>query len=261
MTCLSFKSTPINNFTFKKKSTHFVACIGHGLEYKWSGLSQGGLANAPVVIYCSLSFFFCVLVSHLSHKHMHTQKRDEKNWQPPESGCHDSPGLFLLIEHVATATSHPTGVLVLWMKWPNSQMAVLIWPGGQGGVYEPSCPCILCRPLSPSPPNTWVMAYLYTIIRQTHTYTLTVKSHQKKTHKQAHTRLAATLTQLQSLFTGGGLGWGGVRDEKWQAELLHLLWGDCVRRPCVSHRSNLWQAAFSAHALCDLSAIYFHLHR
>lgn len=41
---------------------------------------------------------------------------------------------------------------------------------------------------------------------ETHTCTLTVKSHQNKTHKQAHTRLAATLTQLQPLFTGGGLG-------------------------------------------------------
>lgn len=114
-------------------------------------------------------------------------------------------------------------------------MAVLIWPGGQGSVYEPSCLCILCRPLSPSLPNAWVMAYLYTIIRQTHTYTPTVKSHQNKTHKQTHTQLAATLTQLQSLFTGRGLGWR-VRDEKWQAELLHLLWGDCVKRPGVCNK-------------------------
>lgn len=121
------------------------------------------------------------------------------------------------------------------MKWPNSQMAVLIWAGRQGSVYEPSCPCILCLLLIPSPPNAWVMAYLYTIIRQTHTCTLTVKSHQNKTHKQAHTQLAATLTQLQSLFRGGGL-WVGVRDEKWQAELLYLLWGNCVRRPYVHNK-------------------------
>ena len=158
---------------------------------------------------------FCVFLSHVSH--MHTHKREEKNQLPFGSGRHDSSFLFHVdctrSNSVHVGHSHPTGVLDLWMKWPNSQMAVLIWLRGQGSVYEPSCSCILRRPLSPSPPNARVMAYLYTIIRQTHTYTLTAKSHQNKTHKQAHTWLAATLTQLQSLFKGGGLR---VGDEGWK---------------------------------------------
>lgn len=124
-------------------------------------------------------------------------------------------------------------------------MAVLIWLGGQGSVYEPSCPCILCPPLSPSPPNAWVMAYLCTIIRRTHTNTHSKKKKKAikiRTHKTgAHTRLEATLTQLQSLFTGGGPGWGGgegvrkKKKKKRQAEILHLR-GGCVRRPCVRNK-------------------------
>lgn len=49
---------------------------------------------------------------------------------------------------------------------------------------QPSCSCILCFPLSPSPRNTWVMAYLYAVIRRTHTSPLTVKSHQNKCHHE-----------------------------------------------------------------------------
>lgn len=85
---------------------------------------------------------------------------------------------FVFFSWLNTAFSgppHPNGVLVLWMKWPNSQMTVLIWPGRQDNIYELACPCILCCPLSPSTRNAWVMAYLYTIIRQTYTSPLTVK--------------------------------------------------------------------------------------
>lgn len=82
---------------------------------------------------------------------------------------------FSWLNTAFTGPPHPNGVLVLWMKWPNSQMTVLIWPGRQDNIYKLACPCILCCPLSPSTRNAWVMAYLYTIIRQTHTSPLTVK--------------------------------------------------------------------------------------
>lgn len=55
---------------------------------------------------------------------------------------------------------------------------------GHGSVYKPSCSCMLCCLLSSSTPNAWVMAYLCSIIRQAHTYTMTGKSHLTKTDKQ-----------------------------------------------------------------------------
>lgn len=115
-----------------------------------------------------------------------------------------------MIQHVTSVQRdppHSTGVLVFVnevAKLPDGMDGVIDMTGGRGGVYEPSCPCILCCPLSLSLPNIWVMAYLYTIIRETHTSTLTVESHQNKTRSEA-----AALTQLQSLFTRG-LGREGV---------------------------------------------------
>lgn len=56
------------------------------------------------------------------------------------------------------------------MKWPDCQMAVLMRRDEQGGVYTAPCSCILCGLLRPCPLNTWVMACLCTVIRQTRTH-------------------------------------------------------------------------------------------
>lgn len=177
---------------------------------------------------------------------------------------------FSWLNAAFTGPPHPNGVLVLWMKWPKSQMTVLIWPGRQDNIYELACPCILCCPLSPSTRNAWVMAYLYTIIRQTHTSPLTVKSHQYKTHKQAHTWLAAALTQLQSLFTGGGLewmcvclwGWWGG-DEKNGKQNYYISCESAASEGCAC-KTNSAEPSIqlrAAHAFHTLSAIYFNLHQ
>lgn len=141
---------------------------------------------SPIANLLFSAFIVCDLVS-LGQIHADTKTR-KKNWHPPGSGCHDSPCLLLLIEHIATAST-PAHLIPLgyWFcEWSGQTPRWQYWYmlGGQGGVNKPSCPCILCRPLSSSPPNACVMAYLYTIIRKTHTYALTVKSHQNKTHKQ-----------------------------------------------------------------------------
>lgn len=124
-------------------------------------------------------------------------------------------------------------------------MAVLIWLGGQASVYEPSCPCILCPPLSPSPPNAWVMAYLCTIIRRTHTNTHSKKK--KKSHQNKDTQNRRTHTARSHIDTAAVIihrRWSWVRrrgrgekkkKKKRQAEILHLR-GGCVRRPCVRNK-------------------------
>lgn len=137
----SWRRTRIESIFYLRKETHTFSCFY--CSEIWAIWTQSR--------FCVFAFY---LVS-LSQTH--------RRIDLDVSGC--------LIEHVATlptlALLNPTGVLVLRMKWPNSQMAVLIRTGGQGSVYEPSCPCILYPLLSPSPPNAWIMASLYAIIRQT----------------------------------------------------------------------------------------------
>lgn len=86
---------------------------------------------------------------------------------------------------------NPTGVLALWMKWPDSQMAVLIWRGGQvlGSLG--------CLPAHPQPSirlptrNALVMVWLCTLIRDTHTPRRVIQNtntHWKAIgHTQVHT--------------------------------------------------------------------------
>lgn len=96
-----------------------------------------------------------------------------------------------LIDRAAVVSTQdnfiPHGGLVLWLKWPNSQVAVLMWSDGRGGVYTASCLCMHCGLLRPSPLDVRVMACLCTLIRRTCTDTPTVKRHQNQTPGQRHT--------------------------------------------------------------------------
>lgn len=153
-------------------------------------------------------------------------------------------------------------------------MAVLIWLGGQGSVYEPSCPCILCPPLSPSPPNAWVMAYLCTIIRRTHTNTHSKKK--KKSHQNKDTQNRRTHTARSHIDTAAVIihrRWSWVRrrgrgEKKKKGKRKYFIsevaaseGPACVTNSAKPSIQLMAGWVFSAHALRDLSAIYFRLHR
>lgn len=132
---------------------------------------------------------------------------------------------------------------------------------GHGGVYAAPCPCIRRGPLRPSPPNAWVMACLWPVIRQTHMDALTVKNDQNQTnthghtHAHTHTERVATLTQLQSLFTGGAR-WVGVGGQKQGVSCGPSVRGNYVcdkfHKPSIPERPG-WAKLF----ICDLGPIYF----
>lgn len=153
-------------------------------------------------------------------------------------------------------------------------MAVLIWLGGQGSVYEPSCPCILCPPLSPSLPNAWVMAYLCTIIRRTHTNTHSKKK--KKSHQNKDTQNRRTHTARSHIDTAAVIihrRWSWVRrrgrgEKKKKGKRKYFIsevaaseGPACVTNSAKPSIQLMAGWVFSAHALRDLSAIYFRLHR
>lgn len=153
-------------------------------------------------------------------------------------------------------------------------MAVLIWLGGQASVYEPSCPCILCPPLSPSPPNAWVMAYLCTIIRRTHTNTHSKKK--KKSHQNKDTQNRRTHTARSHIDTAAVIihrRWSWVRrrgrgEKKKKGKRKYFIsevaaseGPACVTNSAKPSIQLMAGWVFSAHALRDLSAIYLRLHR
>lgn len=150
-------------------------------------------------------------------------------------------------------------------------MAVLIWLGGQASVYEPSCPCILCPPLSPSPPNAWVMAYLCTIIRRTHTNTHSKKK--KKSHQNKDRRTHTARSHIDTAAVIIHRRWSWVRrrgrgEKKKKGKRKYFIsevaaseGPACVTNSAKPSIQLMAGWVFSAHALRDLSAIYFRLHR
>lgn len=136
---------------------------------------------------------FWTFFSLTCHTHTHTQKKVGSNWLWGCKWLSQPWCVLMLIVHVTnsicTGPSHPTMGLVLWMKWPNSQMAVLI-------LLEATGQCLLVtlllhplssiKALSSQRMDNGLSLCHNQADARTQSQWL-VKSHQNKTHKQANT--------------------------------------------------------------------------